>query len=395
LWPSVDGEANVTSIIETLFWLSIATIAYAYILYPLVVWSLSRLFGRASRCEDMPADRLPFVSVLIAAHNEEEVIGDRIANAMALEYPADLREIVIASDGSSDATAAIARRFAGQGVRLLESPTRRGKAAMLNAAFPALRGEIVLLSDANTFIEPRALGKLVRWFADPRIGVVCGRLVLTDPATGRNVDGLYWQYETFLKRCEARLGGLLGANGAIYAVRRAFFTGIRRDTIVDDFVIPLKTRLRTGCKFIYDDEAVALEQSAPDLASEFKRRSRIGAGGFQSIVALRGLLWPREGWVAFTFLSHKVLRWVCPFALIGAFVANVFLAVDPPYRFLLVAQVAAYGIAALGQWVTGTGAVSRLLRLATMFATMNAALLVGFWRWLSSEQTGLWERTAR
>lgn len=385
----------MTSIIATLFWLSVAIIAYAYVLYPLVVWSLSRLFGRAPRCEDLPNDRLPFVSVLIAAHNEEDVIGERIANALALEYPANRREIVIASDGSSDATASIARQFAGQGVRLLESPTRRGKATMLNAAFPALRGDIVLLSDANTFIEPQALRRLVRWFADPRTGVVCGRLVLMDPATGRNVDGLYWQYETFLKRCEARLGGLLGANGAIYAVRRSLFTGIRRDTIVDDFVIPLKTRLRTGCTFVYDDDAVAFEDSAPDLASEFKRRSRIGAGGFQSIVALRRLLWPREGWVAFTFLSHKVLRWICPFALIGALVANLFLAVDPPYRVLLVAQVAAYSFAVLGRWVTGTGAVSRLLRLTTMFATMNAALLVGFWRWASSHQTGLWERTAR
>jgi cellulose synthase/poly-beta-1,6-N-acetylglucosamine synthase-like glycosyltransferase len=373
----------------------VAIIAYAYVLYPLVVWLLSRLFGRTPRCEDLPNDRLPFVSVLIAAHNEEDVIGERIANALALEYPANRREIVIASDGSSDATASIARQFADQGVRLLESPTRRGKATMLNAAFPALRGDIVLLSDANTFIEPQALRRLVRWFADPRTGVVCGRLVLTDPATGRNVDGLYWQYETFLKRCEARLGALLGANGAIYAVRRSLFTGIRRDTIVDDFVIPLKTRLRTGCTFVYDDDAVAFEDSAPDLASEFKRRSRIGAGGFQSIVALRRLLWPREGWVAFTFLSHKVLRWICPFALIGALVANLLLAVDPPYRVLLVAQVVAYSLAVLGRWVTGTGAVSRVLRLTTMFATMNAALLVGFWRWASSQQTGLWERTAR
>lgn len=378
-----------------LFWASVGTIVYAYVLYPLIVWSLAQIFGRSPSCGEPAASRLPSVSVLIAAHNEERVIGDRIRNALALDYPANLLEVVVASDGSSDATTRIVRQFAGRDVQLLESPVRQGKAAMLNAAFRVLRGDIVLLSDANTFMQPDALRSMVRWFADPHTGVVCGRLVLIDPTTGRNVDGMYWRYETFLKRCEGRLGGLLGANGAIYAVRRALFTGIRRDTIIDDFVIPLKMHLRTGCAIVYDDGAVAHEESAPDLAAEFKRRSRIGAGGFQSIVTLGRLLRPREGWIAFTFLSHKVLRWACPFALVSALAANIVLAVDPRYRLLLALQVVVYLLAVIGHWVTGAHPLSRVLRLTTMFALMNAALLVGFWRWVSGEQGGLWERTAR
>src|SRR5205823_14619527 len=150
--------------------------------------------------------------------------------------------------------------YAGRGIRLLDYSERQGKAAVLNSAFAELSGEIVLLSDANTQTDPAALRKIVRWFRQPAVGVVCGRLVLTDPRTGRNVDSLYWRYETFLKRCEGRLGALLGANGGIYAIRKAFFTPIPAGTVLDDFIIPLLAKLRTGCTILYDDEAVAQEE---------------------------------------------------------------------------------------------------------------------------------------
>ena len=384
----------MTTVVEIAFWVCVALIGYAYVGYPIVVWALSHVFGRVPAC-DWPTDvELPQVSVLIAAHNEEKVIAERIVNALALDYPSDRLEIVIASDGSSDQTSRTVRRIADPRVRLLESPLRRGKASVLNAAFRALRGNIVLLSDANTFTDVDALRRMVRWFADPRVGVVCGRLVLTDPSTGQNVDSLYWRYETFLKRCEGRLGALLGANGAIYAVRRSCFTGIRNDTIVDDFVIPLITRLRCGSTIMYDETAVAYEETPADFGSEFRRRSRIGAGGFQSINTLWRLLGPRYGWLAFSFLSHKVLRWMCPFLMIGALGTNLMLARDPLYSWTLTGQLLGYGLSALGL-ATGARAAPRVLRLATMFTTMNAALLVGFWLWASGGQRGVWHRTTR
>jgi cellulose synthase/poly-beta-1,6-N-acetylglucosamine synthase-like glycosyltransferase len=227
------------------------------------------------------------------------------------------------------------------------------------------------------------------------VGVVCGRLVLTDPATGRNVDSLYWKYETFLKKCESRLGALLGSNGGIYAVRRSVVEPIPNNTIVDDFVLPLRAKLRTGCDIVYDRDAVACEETPEKLRSEFRRRSRIGAGGFQSIGLLGRLLHPRNGWVAFTFLSHKILRWVCPFLLIGALAGNLLLLDHEFGRALLLAQAGFYALAVAGAWLPTRPKPLRFVRLATMFLTMNAALFVGFFRWLKGVRGGAWERTAR
>jgi cellulose synthase/poly-beta-1,6-N-acetylglucosamine synthase-like glycosyltransferase len=381
--------------LAVVFWVSMSLVTYAYVGYPLVVWCLSRWFGRWQEEPTAESEHLPSVSLLIAAYNEAGEIGRRLESALRMNYPPDRLEIVVASDGSSDGTADIVRSFADRGVRLLDHPERRGKAAALNAAFSQVRGEVVLLSDANTDIAPGALRRMVRWLRRPRIGVVCGRLVLRDPQTGRNVDSLYWKYETFLKKCEGRLDALLGSNGAIYAIRRALFDPIPNDTIVDDFVIPLRAKLRTGCGIVYDSDAVAWEQTPADLGAEFHRRSRIGAGGFQSIGLLWKLLDPRHGWVAFTFFSHKVLRWLCPFFLVAALVSNSFLWEEPFYLGCLLGQLGFYIVSLLAASVPARPKFLKPLRLTTMFTAMNAALLVGFWRWLRGSQAAAWKRTAR
>jgi cellulose synthase/poly-beta-1,6-N-acetylglucosamine synthase-like glycosyltransferase len=301
----------------------------------------------------------------------------------------------VASDGSRDATAEIVRSFGSRGVRLLDYQPNRGKPATLNAAWREVRGELVVLSDANTFLAADAILRLARWFRDPSVGTVCGRLVLVDPASGKNVDGLYWRYETFLKRCEARLGALLGANGAIYAIRRSEYVPIPPELAVDDLVIPLLARLGHGTRLLYDADAVAREEAPPEIRDEFKRRARIGAGGFQSLGVLAPLLHPRHGWVAFSLLSHKVLRWSCPFFLLGMLVTNAALVSLPLYRATLAGQAAFYLVAWLGARSTGSGTLARLVRLTTLFSSMNAALLVGFYRWLTGSQRGAWARTAR
>jgi cellulose synthase/poly-beta-1,6-N-acetylglucosamine synthase-like glycosyltransferase len=302
---------------------------------------------------------------------------------------------VIASDGSTDRTNAIVRNYEEIGVKLLAFEKRRGKATVLNDAIPAMSGEIVMLSDANTLTHASAAARLAAWFQDPSVGVVCGRLVLTDPSTGENVDSLYWKYETFMKKSESRLGALLGSNGAIYAIRKSLFQGISTNTIIDDFVIPLLARKRSGCRIIYDRDAVATEETPSRLRSEFHRRTRIGAGGFQSIVWLFGLLSPRHGRVSFTFASHKILRWLCPFALLIALLANLFLCGQRAFLYLFGAQLLFYALALVAAGLPKGPRILRYPRLATMFAMMNAALLVGFFRWLRSGQSAAWKRTER
>jgi cellulose synthase/poly-beta-1,6-N-acetylglucosamine synthase-like glycosyltransferase len=380
---------------EIIFWTCAASITFSYVVYPLVVWCASR--GRAARAEppDLPAGELPHISLLIAAHNEEDVIHDRIRNALAMEYPRDRLEVVIALDGCDDRTAEIAGRFVGEGIRLLDYPRRRGKSAVLNEAFDELSGTIVVLSDANTDVDSQAVYRLVRWFEDQRVGAVCGRLELIDPHSGRNLDGLYWKYETFLKRAEGRLGALLGANGAIYAIRKDLFRPIPSGTILDDFVIPLLAKLRSDCSIIYDTSAIAREETPASVRSEFRRRARIGAGGYQSIGYLWRLLDPRRGWIAFAFLSHKVLRWLCPFFMIGAFVSNLCLLDHPPYRLIFSAQFVFYAVSALDPFLPPSIEILKPIRIASMFTIMNMALFVGFLRWIRCRQDGTWARTSR
>jgi cellulose synthase/poly-beta-1,6-N-acetylglucosamine synthase-like glycosyltransferase len=243
--------------------------------------------------------------------------------------------------------------------------------------------------------ERVAVSNLVRWFADPSVGTACGKLLLFDPLSGRNVDSLYWRYETLLKRWEGRLGALLGSNGAIYAIRREHYIPIPGDTIIDDFTIPLLLKLRHGKRIVYDEEAIANEETAPDVRAEFRRRARIGAGGFQSIVRLWRLMLPTYGWTSLAFVSHKVLRWFCPFFLLLALAANLLLVTNPFYVLILAGQVAFYSLALAGVFLPGNGSLVRLLRLTTLFTSMNIALAVGFWRWLTGQQPGTWQPTAR
>ena len=378
-----------------LFWCCCGAVTFAYLGYPLLIFALARLFGRKQIPASTAESSLPVVSLLIAAHNEEVDIEARILNALALDYPAGKLDIVIASDGSTDGTNEIVRRYSKNGVQLFAYEKNRGKAAVLNASIARLRGEIVILSDANSHMAPDAALRLATWFAEKDIGVVCGRLILNDPRTGQNVDSVYWKYETFLKKCESRLGALLGSNGAIYAIRKDLFPAVRPGTLIDDFVIPLEAKRRSGCRIVYDTQAVAYEETAPTILAEFRRRVRIGAGGFQSIGMLWPLLSPEHGWVSLTFFCHKILRWTCPFLLIGMLVSNLLLSADLLYLWGLVFQGAFYTLSLIGPWIPVRPSFLRYFRLPTMFLSMNLALFIGFFRWLQGGQTGIWARTNR
>ena len=274
---------------------------YSYLGYPLLLFLLASVvqMGRdayylVSRAERRRrSERLPRASLLLAAYNEEKVIERTLRNCLAVDYPRECLEILVGSDGSSDGTDAIVRRFEGQGVRLLRFDERRGKLAVVRDCVAQARGDILVFSDANTLLEPDSVRSLVRHFDNPKVGAVCGELRLVHPDGASADEGAYWRYELVLKILESRLDSVLGANGAIYAMRRELFPAMTARLITEDFIIPMKVRSR-GFRVLYDPEAVALETAPAGVEDEFRRRVRIGAGNWQALWYCRDLLLPVE-----------------------------------------------------------------------------------------------------
>ena len=383
------------------FWGSVLLVAHAYggYLLCLVAWDawarLKRDAGTlAGRLEPGrgPPGRAPTVTVVIAAHNEAACISEKVRDSLALDYPPGLLEVIVGDDGSSDATAALAREAGGGRAQVWTAP-RSGKAGVLNRTVPRARGEIVVLTDANTRLEPDALNALARRFEDPSVGAVCGHLRLHGTGDAAVDEGIYWRLESLLKLYEGRRGTVVGANGGIYAVRRALFSPLPPGTVVDDFVIPMRV-LERGYRVEFEPAAVAWEETAGCLDREFKRRARIAAGNFKALGALHGALSPLGGRCAFAFWSHKVLRWVTPALLAACFGASAVLSRESAfYGLAFLSQVAFYGLALLGS--TAPGPLHRMGSLARYFVEMNAALAVGFWRFVLGTQKVAWDRTAR
>ncbi|WP_342374143.1 glycosyltransferase family 2 protein [Myxococcus stipitatus] len=390
---------------EVFFWCAALLLAHTYFLYPLSLFVLDGVAQVAQNIramrghdadEDLTASRspAPSVSLVVAAYNEASCIEQKLENSLAFDYPAERFEVLIGSDGSTDGTDEHVLRCQDERVRLSPAP-RAGKTTVLNRCIPAARGDIVVLSDANTMIEPDAVQKLVRHFDDPEVGAVCGKLRLFNPTKKDYEESAYWSYESLIKLYEGRRGAVVGANGGLYAIRRTLFTQLPPSTIVDDFVIPLRI-LEKGYKVVYEEGAVAHEETTEDYGKEFGRRARIAAGNFQSLRMVPGLLLPTAGFPAFAFWSHKLLRWFAP-ALMGvALVANLFLLDSVFYRFTLLAQGLFYALAYLGKvGALKRGTAKRVASVAYYFVTMNLAIVVGFWRFLRNSQRAAWDRTAR
>ncbi len=384
------------------FWGAVLLLLHTYFLYPLTLFAWDGLRGvrRAWRYLARGARRqseqtwLPTVSLVVPAHNEEECIAQKLQNSLDLDYPSDKLEVLVGSDGSTDGTEALVCACPDARVKLSAAP-RGGKVSVLNRCIPPARGEVVVLTDANTMIDPLAVRRLVRHFEDPKVGAVCGRLKLYNRVRQEYEEGLYWRYETLLKLYEGRQGVVLGANGGLYAIRRRLFEPLCPETIVDDLVIPLRL-LDAGWQVRYEPDAVAYEETVEDYGREFARRARISAGNFQSLRMVPGLLSPRRGFAAYAFWSHKVVRWCAPLLMAIALLANAALLTDGLlYQGLFGAQLAFYLVAWAGGKGVFRGALKRLSSIAYFFVFMNLALVVGFWRFLRGSQSAAWERTAR
>ncbi len=323
--PGGFGRAAVglkRMLVRVIFWLAVAVPVYTYLLYPLVLaraapvrFAARFASGRSGRS----------VSLLIPAYNEARVIERKIANSLALDYPADCLEIVIASDGSTDETAAIARKFAdGRRVRVLAFPENRGKMRTLNTAVPDLRGDIIVFSDAAAMLRPDALARLVENFADPSVGAASGCYTVVRPGEvniGASED-LYWKYEAFLKVQESQLASTLGAHGHLHAIRKELYPFPGPGTINDDYVIPVSV-LAKGYRAVYEPAAIVYEE-AQEMAG-FGRRIRITAGNIQQLREIKPLLRPLRPLPLFFFVSHKLSRLLVPFAMVAALIANALL----------------------------------------------------------------------
>lgn len=370
---------------------AIGLIAWHHLAWPLVLARLARRLPPAPAA--LPEAELPEITLIMPAHNEAAFMAAKIRNLAALDYPRDRLRVVVACDGCTDATAAIARGAlaqAGLDAVVVEHARNRGKVAVLNEAIGAVRTGIVALSDVSAMLPPDALRRAAAWFGDAGLGAVGGTYALDCP--GSDGERAYWAMQTAVKRGEAALGAPLGMHGAFWAFRRRAFTPIAADTINDDFVMPMQMMLR-GWRLAYDPAIVVREAERSDPALEARRRHRIAAGNAQQLLRCAALLHPRHGGVALAFASGKALRVLMPFIALAALLGTLALAPSSPvFALLAICQGAAIALAICGA-LLGARA-PRLLAILHYAAAGSLASLMGVARYVLRGQRSPWRRAA-
>ena len=412
---------------KPLFWLLFGALVYTYAGYSLLIWVWGRFMGlRRPRPPLAPGQlnpplplgskhplslgsnppplagqggdmgtrehelhRLPTVSLLIAAYNEEKSILAKLENAKALEYPPELLEIVVVSDGSTDGTNRLVKGV--DGVRLIAWEGNLGKAEALSRSVPLTRGEIIIFSDATGMWNPGAIKAMARHFEDPAVGCVAGEVVYVDPGTAvASGQGLYWRYEVWHRRALSLIGGLTVVSGSIHAVRRKLFAPSPSEVGLD-MVVPLRT-LGEGYRVVYEPEALSHEEPSPTLRAEFSARVRVVTRAFREIQALARFLNPLVyGWTSFHWFSHKILRWLAAPLLLLLLLVSVLLFEDPLYRWMLWGQLAFYGLGAIGFLLARLGRSAGLLAVPFYFLLMNVTALIGLARYLMGHRIKSWQ----
>jgi len=365
-----------------------ALLAHAYVGYPFSLLVLRPLLGRRSRHQT--GDALPSVTLVISAYNEERVMRQKIENTLVLDYPRPLLHVVVVSDGSTDATEAIVAGFAERGIELRAFTGRRGKVACLNEVVPRLATDLVIMSDANSMYCPDGLRHLVRHFADPRVGCVCGELLYVNPMSLASGEGerIYWGYERAIKRLESAIGSLLGANGAIYAFRTRMFRPVDPLMFCDD-VIPIRIRL-AGWLTLYEPRARCIEEAAPE-GTEARRRRRHASFGLRSMMRMcREALARGHLLVLYQCVSHRILRWLGGPCLVALLVSSSFL--PPPWRVLALAtQGVFYSVALAGYALKRMGRRVTIAYLPYYFLVIIRAGMGGLKAYLAGTDRPHWE----
>ena len=374
----------------TLFWLCMAIVVYTYVGYGIVLYLLvfvKRLATKAKPLADITDDRLPEVTLMVCAYNEEDIIAEKMDNTRRLDYPSDRLHLVWVTDGSNDNTNVLLSAYPE--VKVIYSPERRGKAAALKHGIKEIDTEIVMMTDANTMLNPEAVREVARLMQDPKVGCVSGEkkvMARSNSDEAAQGEGLYWKYESTLKRLDSELYSAMGAAGELCVIRRQLMTDIPDDTLLDDFIISMEI-VKKGYKIAYTSNAYAMEYGSADLHEESKRKRRIAAGGLQSCWRLRSLMNPlRHPVVAFQCVSHRVLRWtitpVCLFALVPLNTLLVLSGEGIVYTIIWILQILFYASAAAG------------VRISKYFIFMNLNVFRGM-AYLFNNSAGMWEKAKR
>ncbi|GAB3020584.1 glycosyltransferase family 2 protein [Niabella terrae] len=386
-----------------IFWIAVLLIFYAFAGYGLLVYVLlqvKRIFGAQRHVLREPATDWPSVTLLIAAYNEQDYIEEKIKNSRELDYPAGLLEIVFVTDGSSDSTPD--KIAAHEDIKLLHRPERAGKMAAIKRAMPLIQSDIVVFTDANTYLNPEAIRRLVCHYENPKVGAVAGekRIRVEAAADASSAgEGFYWKYESALKKWDYELYSNVGAAGELFSIRRALYEPVASDTIIDDHMIAMRIAEK-GYIIAYEPEAFAMETASANSGEELKRKIRIAAGGIQSVFRLKKAANPfHHPVLSFQYISHRVLRWtIVPFLLILAFLLNLLILFRPHppiYNLLFIGQLLFYGLALAGYFLESRQIKIKLFFIPYYFCLMNYAVIAGIRRYFSGRQSAAWEKSKR
>ncbi|WP_028982258.1 glycosyltransferase family 2 protein [Sporocytophaga myxococcoides] len=387
------------NIFEVLFWLGIFTIFYSYIGYGILLFALvkiKRIFNPVTSTSD--PDFEPEVSFIVPSYNEAGIIEDKIRNCLSFDYPTEKLNVIFITDGSNDGTPEIASRY--KGVTVLHEAKRGGKSAAENRSMKFVNTPIVIFSDANTILPANAIREIVKHYADPAVGAVSGEKRILkkekDSASGAG-EGIYWKYESFLKRMDSELLTIVGAAGELFSFRKELFSDLEEDTILDDFMVSMRIASQ-GYRVIYEPKAYAMETASESVTEELKRKIRISAGAWQSMVRLSYVLNPFKHFtLTFQYISHRVLRWtLAPLFLLMLIPLNFLLINNSPlYEVILAGQLSFYALALLGWYLENKQIRIKALFVPYYFFIMNYAVYLGLFRYLKGKQSAVWEKAKR
>jgi len=372
---------------KLLFWFSFIVLAYVYAGYPLLMALAGAVKASKRKAETGELEVYPQATLMIAAYNEEKVIRKKLENSLSLDYAAGKLEIMVVSDGSTDATDEIVKEYGSKGVKLTAFAERQGKTVALGRSVGAAGGEIIVFSDANGMYRKDALKKLLRHFRDGAVGCVCGNLLYEGRDRGEN---LYWKLEEKLKKAENSAGAILGAAGSIFAVRKSAYVPLRIP-VVDDFIEPLLV-YQNGYGVVFEPEAVSVEKMAETITGEYGRKTRIITRSLAGLPNIAGLFNPfRHGLFTVQLVSHKLLRWLAPFFLIGLFVSSLFQSGVLFYKLALLAQLSFCLLGMAGYFLDRQKSGIRLFSVPLYFLVVNLAALNAWYNRLRGEKMIKWD----